>query len=67
VAAGGLPYKDGTLVFYSTRSSTDQVAGMGSSLKHSIGREQMKKEMIKRLQRLNKDLKRKTAVIASEG
>jgi hypothetical protein len=40
------------------------VAGMGSSLKHSIGREQMKKEMIKRLQRLNKDLKRKPAAIA---
>jgi len=64
VVAGGLPYKDGTLVFYSIRSSTDQVAGMGSSLKHSIGREQMKKEMIKRLQRLNKDLKRKPAAIA---
>ena len=68
VVAGGLPYKDGTtLVFYSIRSSTDQVAGMGSSLKHSIGREQMKKEMIKRLQRLNKDLLRKVAVVASEG
>lgn len=67
VVAGGLPYKDGTLVFYSTRSSTDQVAGMGSSLKHSIGREQMKKEMIKRLQRLNKDLMRKAAVVADEG
>lgn len=66
VVAGGLPYKDGTLVFYSIRSSTDQVTGIGSSLKHSIGREQMKKEMIKRLQRLNKDLKRKAAVVASE-
>jgi hypothetical protein len=58
VVAGGIPYKNGTLVFYSTRSSTGQVAGMGSSLKHSIGREQMKQEMISRLQRLNKDLKR---------
>ncbi|WFP52272.1 hypothetical protein PL263_09655 [Methylomonas sp. EFPC3] len=66
VVAGGLPYKDGTLVFYSIRSSTDQVAGMGSSLKHSIGREQMKKEMVKRLQRLNKDLKRKPATVAAE-
>jgi len=63
VVAGGLPYKDGTLVFYSTRSSTDQVAGMGSSLKHSIGREQIKKEMIKRLQRLNKDMKRKASAV----
>jgi len=50
-------------VFYSTRSSTDQVAGMGSSLKHSIGREQIKKEMIKRLQRLNKDMKRKASAV----
>ncbi|WP_446810155.1 hypothetical protein ACH50O_00725 [Methylomonas sp. 2BW1-5-20] len=66
VVAGGLPYKDGTLVFYSIRSSTDQVAGMGSSLKHSIGREQMKKEMIKRLQRLNKDMKLKPATVAAE-
>jgi hypothetical protein len=66
VVAGGLPYKDGTLVFYSTRSSTDQVAGIGSALKHSIGREQMKKEMIKLLQRLNKDLKRKPAEVAEE-
>ena len=66
VVAGGLPYKDGTLVFYSTRSSTDQVAGMGSGLKHSIGREQMKKEMIKLLQRLNKDLKRQPAEVAEE-
>jgi hypothetical protein len=66
VVAGGLPYKDGTLVFYSIRSSTDQVAGMGSSLKHSIGREQMKKEMIKRLQQLNKDLKRKPKAVAED-
>lgn len=66
VVAGGLPYKDGTLVFYSTRTSTDQVAGFGSGMKHSIGREQMKKEMIKRLQRLNKDLKRKPAEVAEE-
>ncbi|MDD5410430.1 MAG: hypothetical protein PHF31_03310 [Methylobacter sp.] len=63
--AGGLPYKGGTLVFYTTHSFSDQVAGMGSSLKHSIGREQMKKVMIKRLQRLNKDLKRKAAMVGS--
>ncbi|PPD33701.1 MAG: hypothetical protein CTY19_06760 [Methylomonas sp.] len=66
VVAGGLPYKEGTLVFYATRSSTDQVAGIGSSLKHSIGREQLKKTMIKRLQRLNKDLKLKPAKVAEE-
>jgi hypothetical protein len=66
VAAGCLPYKEGTLLLYSTRTSTDQVAGMGSSLKHSIGREQMKKEIIKRLQLINKELKRKPAVVAEQ-
>lgn len=65
VVAGGVPYKAGTIVFYSTRSSTDQVAGMGSSLKHSIGREQVKKSMISRLQLLNKKLKRPSAAVAA--
>jgi hypothetical protein len=67
MVAGGLSYKNGTLVFYSTRSSTDQVTGIGSNLKHSIGREQMEKEMIDRLQRLNKDLTRKSAAVNDEG
>jgi len=67
VVAGCVLYKEGAQVLYSTRSSTDQVAGMGSSLKYSIGRDKKKKERIKRLQRLNKDLKSKAAVVASEG
>lgn len=66
IVTGSLPYKDGTLVFHSIHSFTDQVVGMGSSLKQSIGRAQMKQEMTKRLQRINKDLKLKTAPIASE-
>ena len=49
---GCLPYRNGSIVFYAHRTSTDQVAGMGSSLKHSIGREQMKEEMVKNLERL---------------
>ena len=49
---GCLPYRNGSVVFYSHRTSTDQVAGMGSSLKHSIGREQMKEQMVKNLERL---------------
>ena len=63
---GGLPYKSGTLMFYAVRSSTDQVTGIGSGLKHSIGNEQMKQEMIHRLQRIKKDLKRKVKVAANE-
>lgn len=57
VVAGGLPYKDGILVFYSVRSSTDQVSGAGSSVKRSLGRAQLKKEMIERLKQVKEDLK----------
>jgi hypothetical protein len=52
LTVGCLPYRNGSIVFYSHQTSTDQVAGMGSSLKHSIGREQMKEQMVKNLERL---------------
>ncbi len=54
---GSLPYLDGAIVLYGLRSSTDQVTGMGQSLKHSIGREQLNKEIIKKFQRLKMMLK----------
>ncbi len=57
LVVGCLPYRDGSIVFYAQRTSTDQVAGLGSSLKHSIGREQMKKQMIKNLERLRSNIK----------
>jgi len=57
LSIGCLPYQNGSLVFYANRTSTDQVAGMGSSLKHSIGREQMRGEIVKRLKKLLKLLK----------
>ena len=53
---GSLPYLDGALVMYGLRSSTDQVAGMGQSLKHSIGRGQLNSEIIKKFQRLKATL-----------
>lgn len=43
---GCLPYRDGSLVFYTHRTSTDQVTGLGKKLKRSMGREQMKQELI---------------------
>ncbi|GAB4262110.1 MAG: hypothetical protein Kow0065_12780 [Methylomicrobium sp.] len=49
-----LPYRDGSLVFYGNRTFTDQVAGFGSGVKHSIGREQMRGEIVKRLTNLRK-------------
>ena len=53
---GCLPHHDGTIVFYSQRTSTDQVAGMASGLKHSIGRERMKAQMVGRLENLRKEI-----------
>ncbi len=53
---GCLPYRDGSIVFYAHRTSTDQVAGLGSSLKHSIGRKQMKKQMIINFKQLRSDI-----------
>ena len=32
-----LPYKKGALIFYTNRNFTDQVSGMGSTVKHFIG------------------------------
>lgn len=52
-----LPYRDGSLLFYANRNFTDQVAGFGSSLKHSIGRDQMRSEIVSRLKNLRKALK----------
>ncbi len=66
VVSGGLPYKDGTLFFYYTCLSSDQVAGIGSTLRHELGRERMKGEMVIRLNRINKELKLKTAVLAGK-
>jgi hypothetical protein len=53
---GCLPHRDGTIVFYAQRTSTDQVAGMASGLKHAIGRERMKEQMEGRLESLRKAL-----------
>ena len=52
LTVGCLPYRNSSIVFYSHRTSTDQVAGMGSRLKHSIGRERMKERMVKDLERM---------------
>ena len=53
---GCLPYRGGTVVFYAQRTSTDQVAGMAGGLKHAIGRERMREQMVGRLESLRKAL-----------
>ena len=51
-----LPYLNGSLVFYTNKTFTDQVAGFGSSFKHSIGDEQERSEMTKLLNSLSNTL-----------
>jgi hypothetical protein len=52
-----LPYQQGSLVFFANRTFTDQVAGFGSRLKHSIGGEQARGEMTKLLKNMRKAFK----------
>ena len=44
--SGLLPVPEGTVVFYRSRVSTDQVGGFGSSMKQRIGRSVMAKQLI---------------------
>jgi len=41
-----LPYHKGTVVLQKVRSFTDQVAGLGSEVKHLVGQEMLKSKMI---------------------
>ena len=43
--AAFLPVKEGTLVVYTNRTSTDQVTGFGSSSKRAIGRRLMASQL----------------------
>jgi hypothetical protein len=52
VIAAGFTVEGGTLVFYVNRTFTDQVAGFGSSLRHSIGRKQMLSNVEANLKRI---------------
>lgn len=53
---GCLPFRKGSLVFYTHRISTDQVAGLGNRLKHSLGREKLRKQMINNLKGLRSEV-----------
>ena len=52
ILAGCIPMEKGTFVFYSNRTFTDQVAGFASGMKHSIGRGQMRDEIVKGFQEI---------------
>jgi hypothetical protein len=45
--AGAFPFGDRTLLFYTNRTFSDQVAGFGSGTKHTVGRKMMLGEVEK--------------------
>ncbi len=52
--AGALPVDGGTAIFYGNRTSTDQVAGFGGSLKRKIGGGMMRDSLIATLKEVRK-------------
>jgi hypothetical protein len=47
IVVGALPGKEGTVIFYMNRTSTDQVAGFGGGLKRKIGSGMLRDEVVK--------------------
>ena len=45
-AAGALPVEDGVVIFYANRTSSDQVAGLMSGMRHEIGRGMMRDSLV---------------------
>ena len=62
---GALAYEDGTMVFSTTRVSTDEVLGMGNQLKRSVARGQVRDEMRTRLEKLRSAFTGRPAVTES--
>ena len=58
IAGGALEVQGGTMVFYVNRTFTDQVAGFGSGMKHSIGRSQMLSAVEATLTRVREQLQK---------
>lgn len=60
-----LAYQGGTMVFSTTRVSTDEVLGVGSQLKRTVARGQIRDEMRTRLEKLRSTLGARPAVTES--
>ena len=45
---------EGTIIYYVNRTSTDQVAGFMQETKHSVGRKQMREELIKMFEEIKR-------------
>jgi hypothetical protein len=65
ILTGALAHPDGTLVFSTSRTSTDEVLGMGNQLKRTIGRSQMRDEIRARLDRLRASFSRPPVTVES--
>lgn len=50
--SGAVPFEGGSLIFATARVSTDQVTGLGGELKRTIGRSQLRGEIIDRFERI---------------
>jgi hypothetical protein len=50
IITGAFAYQDGAVLFSTSRFSTDEILGVGSQLKRSVGRAQLRDEMRKRLE-----------------
>ena len=61
IITGAFAYLDGTVVFCTSRFSTDEVLGVGNQMKRSIGRGQLRDEMRKRLEGIRASLTRPTS------
>jgi hypothetical protein len=58
ILTGAFPFQEGTLLVASTRVSTDEILGVGSQLKRTVARGQMRDEMRTRLERVRSSLSR---------
>jgi hypothetical protein len=51
-AAGALPVADGVVIFYANRTSSDQVAGFMSGMRHEIGRGMMRDSLVAAMEQI---------------
>ncbi|HET8578284.1 MAG TPA: hypothetical protein VFO18_14385 [Methylomirabilota bacterium] len=52
IVTGAFAYESGSVVFATSRFSTDEILGVASQMKRAVGRGQLRDEMRKRLERL---------------
>jgi hypothetical protein len=61
IVTGAVAHDDGTLIFNTSRISTDEVLGLGNQVRRSLGRRRLNDERRKRLEELSNALSRRPA------